>query len=107
MEAVRRVKLASERNSIDNALAQRKLIDVQTKSAAACNDFELRLRREKDLREKILGEKEKQATRIEQLERRLKEIQNDNDTLHLSLSSKEDNLLSLSVRFAYYRMTLK
>ena len=97
MEAVRRVKLATEQNSIDNALAQRKLIDVQAKGAAASNDFELRLKREKDLRERIIAEKERQSAKIEQLERRLKEIQNDNDTLHLSLSSKEDNLLSLSV----------
>lgn len=73
-------------------------MDAQAKSTASSNDFDLRLRRERDLRDKMIEEKERQSLRIDQLEKRLKDIQNDNDALHLTLSQKEDTILSLTVR---------
>ncbi len=78
--------MASEHGAMDATMAFRKLQEASRKATANTNDYDLRLKREREMREQVLAEKERMGARLENTDRALKEAQTTIDRQNLALA---------------------
>ena len=84
---------------MDAVLALKKLSEQQKLATSTANDYELRLKRERDLRSKVLAEKESLAQSLEDANQRIRELQTENEKLKLGIVQKEESVMTVLVGF--------